>query len=1106
MSESAVAVFPVSFAQQRLWFLAQLEPDSALYNVPQAFDVPASLDRHSLAWCLNEIVRRHEALRTTFVALDGAPVQVVAPSLEVSLPEVDLRRSPPEARAEALAALASDQYGQPFDLEHGPLLRALLVRWSDEESRLLVTMHHIVSDGWSLEVFGRELRVLAGARAAGTAATLPALPVQYGDFAVWQRDRLTGDVLRAELDYWTTRLRDAPAVLRLPADRPRPTVQSYRGASQQIRLSAATSDRVRALAQQEGVTVFMYLLAAFGVLVHRFTNREDFVVGTPVAGRTQVETEPLIGCFVNALALRLTVVEHATFRTFLSQVKELALDAYAHQELPFEKLVDALQPARSLSYHPVFQVMFQVLAGTPGLAADFADTPAGDVSDDTLDVDEGTSKFDLSMDVIDLADGFVAGIEYSTDLFDHATVQRMLSSFVTVVEDVVDDPDRLVANIAILSPRERALALHAWNPSGAETPLPLLAHQLFERQAATAPERIAVDSAGSHLTYGELDRRANQLAHRLRRAGAGPEQVVGILVDRSPEMIVGVLGILKAGAAYLPLDASSPRQRLEMVLLDAGVRTLVTQTRWLDALPAVSLDTLCLDDAAAELALEPSTAPPAAVTGEHLAYVIYTSGSTGRPKGVMIEHRSLARWIPAAIERYGLRADDRILQFASLSFDTSIEEIFTCLALGATLQLRTDVMGSSVDEFLRRCDGWHVTVADLPTAFWHELAWAVSSRALSIPRALRLVIVGGERVIPSRVAMWHRAKTSHVQLMQGYGPTESTIVATIADLTPLRDETVLPEEVPIGHVVPPTRAYVLDRHGHPTPTGVAGELYLGGDLLARGYLGRPDLTAERFLPDPFSDRPGARLYRTGDLVRRRLDGQLEFLGRSDDQVKVRGYRVELAEIEAALKDCPGVRAAVVSVFEGQQDHKELAAFVVVDRPEAFVVSSLRESLRDRLPAYMIPASFTRLDALPLTPTGKLDRRALPTQRADAVDADDITIVPPRNETERVIASIWTEVFQNTRLGVHANFFDLGGNSLTLVRVRSRLRDAFGDEISMVDMFRYPTIGTLAEHVDQSRASAAGEPVAAAPDLQDRAARQAEAYGRWTRAASTGRGR
>lgn len=1104
MSEHAVA-FPVSFAQQRLWFLGQLEPDSALYNVPQAFDFPGSVDGVQLAWCLNEVIRRHESLRTTFPPVDGQPVQLVAPSLVVPLPDVDLRRMSPPVRAARAASLAAEQYEQPFDLEHGPLIRALLVRWSDDESRLFVTMHHIVSDGWSLEVFGRELRTLYEGRIAGTPDRLPELPIQYGDFAVWQRGRLTGELLAAEVDYWMARLHDAPEVLALPTDRPRPAVQSFRGASQHVRIAAATSDRVRALAQQEGATVFMCLLAAFGVLLHRFTGQDDLVVGTPVAGRTLVETEPLIGCFVNALALRLTVSHDPTFRAFLAQVKEQALDAYAHQDLPFEKLVDALQPTRSLSYHPVFQVMFQLHASTPALAADFAGVSAGDAGSGEPDVDAGTSKFDLSVDVLDLADGFIVGVEYGSDLFDDTTIQRLLASLAALVEDIVERPDRVVSQLAVLQPGDRERVLHQWNPAWTAPAAPVLAHQLVERQAALAPDRVAVAADGVALTYAELDRRANQVAHRLRRAGAGPDGIVGILLDRSPSMVVGLLGILKAGAAYLPLDAAYPRTRLEMILADAGVRILVTEARWLGHLPSPGLDVVCLDRDAAEIGGE-STAPPSSEVGpQHLAYVIYTSGSTGRPKGVMIEHRSLASWIPDATARYGVRADDRVLQFASLAFDTSVEEIFTCLSAGATLQLRTEAMATSVDEFLRRCDAWQVTVADLPTAFWHELTWEVSSRALALPQSLRLVIVGGERAIPSRVAMWHRATPPRVRLMQGYGPTESTIVATIADLTSLRSASVLPAEVPIGHVVTPARAYVLDRHLEPVPIGVPGELHLGGHLLARGYVGDPSLTAERFRPDPFTEAPAARLYRTGDVVRRLADGQLEYIGRCDAQVKVRGYRVELAEIESALKDCAGVRAAVVTVFEGVQDHKELAAYVVVDRPGDFDSMTLRESLRDRLPSYMIPASFTRLDALPLTPTGKLDRRALPAPRGAGVTADDVAQVPPRNETERVIASIWADVFQADVIGVHANFFDLGGNSLTLVRVRSRLRDHFGDEISMVDMFRYPTISALADHVRQSRRPE-DEPAAVLTGVEDRAARQAEAYERWTRTAAMGRAR
>lgn len=1104
---ASVVAFPVSFAQQRLWFLHQLEPGTALYNVPEAFDFAGPVDRVGLACCLNEVVRRHEALRTTFATVDGQPVQVVAPEVVIPLPEVDLRSLPPAAGIDKALALADEQFAAPFDLETGPLLRALLVRMSDDHDRLLITMHHIVSDGWSLGVFDRELRALYDASIGGEPANLPELGIQYGDFAVWQRRRLTGDVLEAELEYWTARLRDAPGVLALPLDRPRPAVQSFRGASQRIRLSRALSERIRALSQREGATVFMCLFAAFGALMHRFTGQDDFVVGTPVAGRTHVETEGLIGCFVNALALRLNLADDPTFRSFLARVKELALDGYAHQELPFEKLVDALQPTRSLSYHPLFQVMFQVVAAASTSADEREDASADDPDQETgeLEVETGTSKFDLSMDVLDLGKSFVAGIEYSTDLFDHSTIRRMLSSFVTLLEDVVACPDRTVSQVSILSPHERERALHAWHVEGQPASPEGLAHERFDRQATAQPNRVAIVSDSGTLTYGELQSRANKLANLLRGEGIGSEHIVAILVDRSPEMVVGVLGILKAGAAYLPIDPAYPRQRVATILADAGVRVVVTQARWLEGLLTREIETVCLDGDASRLERESPSSPDVNVGGHDLAYVIYTSGSTGQPKGVMIEHRALAGWIPRAHRGYGLRSDDRMLQFASLCFDTSVEEIFPCLTAGATLVLRTPAMATSIDEFLRRCGDWKVTVLDLPTAFWHELTWELSSRALALPPAVRLVIVGGERAIPSRVAMWHRATSSRVRLMQGYGPTEATIVVTIADLTPMRDLHALPAEVPIGHVIEGAQAYVLDRHMQPVPVGVTGELYIGGDTVARGYLHRPALTAERFVPDPFSGRTGGRLYRTGDYVRRLVDGQLEFIGRADDQVKVRGYRIEPAEIETALKQHPGVRAAVVTVYEGIADEKHLAAYIVADRPDAFSVSALRESLRETLPAYMLPASFTRLDSLPVTATGKIDRRALPAPHTTHVDAGDAAQVPPRTETERVIASIWREVFKTDILGVHSNFFDLGGNSLTLVRVRSRLRDYFGDEISMVDMFRYPTISALADHVDHSQEPSLDQQVTLLPGLHDRAAKQAEAYLRWTRAASGGRG-
>jgi amino acid adenylation domain-containing protein len=1097
-----VFVFPVSFAQQRLWFLNQLEPGSSLYNVPDAFDFAGSVDRSILCGCLNEIVRRHEALRTTFTSLDGQPVQVVHPELVVTLPEADLRLLPDDARADESARLASEEFERPFDLEHGPLLRARLLRLSDDHAQLAVTMHHIVSDGWSLDVFGRELRSLYEARIAGRPCDQPPLDLQYADFAVWQRKWLTGDVLDSQLAYWTEQLRGAPAVLALPTDRPHPAVQSFRGASQQIRLSKALADELKALSHREGVTFFMCLLAAFYVLLHRFTGQHDLVVGTPVAGRNRAETAPLIGFFVNALALRTEVSGESTFLALLARVKEVALGAYAHQDLPFEKLVEALQPARSLSHHPIFQVMFQVLSQPSSSSADWE----GEVDDEEAgepQVETGTAKFDLSMDVLDTPDGLVAGFEYSTELFDHGTIQRMLASFQVLLEGIATDPARPISHLAVLSRRERERVLHQWNAVSEDEPDPILAHQWFERRAAFSPERIAVASDGAALTYAELNARANKLAHRLRRAGAGPERVVALCVERSLDMIVGLLGILKAGAAYLPLDTAYPGQRLAFMLEDAGVGVIVTQEHLLGALPAHPASVVCVDRDWNQIDLEAPSNPDVEVHPQHLAYIIYTSGSTGRPKGVMIPHRSLGRWMACVTALYGFRSDDLVLQFSSLSFDTAAEEIFPCLAVGATLRLRTPSMSTSISELLQRCRDWKVTVLDLPTAFWHELSWELASRNLALPPSIRLVIFGGERALPARVAMWHRATPSRVRLMQGYGPTETTIAATIADLSPLRNVEVFPAEVPIGHVIDIARGYVLDRHLQPVPIGVTGELFIGGDLLARGYRHDPALTAERFIPDPFGRAPGARLYRTGDVVRRLADGQLEFIGRRDEQVKVRGYRIELGEIEAAVKSQPGVRDAIVVAIDDITDGKRVAAYVVAERPDEFSVSALRGALRARLPEYMMPASYMLLDALPLMPNGKIDRRSLPAPVAGGAAVAGTLAVPPRTETERLIASIWQEVFNADVVSVHANFFDLGGHSLTLVRVRSRLRDHFGDEISIVDMFRYPTISALADHLSRRESEPMLLPSMPAAQLHARAEQQKRAYVRRRRTAALG---
>jgi amino acid adenylation domain-containing protein len=1090
-----VFVFPLSYAQQRLWFLDQLEPGSSFYNIFDTLSFDAPLDASALEQSLNEIVRRHEVLRTTFANVRGEPVQVIAQSLKLPLPIVDLRHLAEEERGAEAGRLSAEEYERPFDLARGPLVRVKLLRMADEESVLLLTMHHIISDGWSLGILSRELRALYQAYSARYPSPLAELPIQYADFTLWQRQWLQGEVLEGQMDYWKKHLAGAPSVLKLPTTYPRPSIQNFQqGANQWLNLPLSLTEPIKSLSQREGVTLFMTLLAAFNVLLHRYTHQTDIVVGSPIAGRNRAETEGLIGFFVNTLVMRNDLSGDPSFRELLSRVKEVALGAYAHQDLPFEKLVEVVQPERSLGHHPLFQVMFQLIgAQSSNEEEESADFEEGPSTLEEMEVVEGTAKFDLGMDIFESNGSLTAAVEYSTDLFEHTTVSRMLFHFRALLESIVADPDMQISGLSFLPEAEREEILWQWNSTRREYAEQMCIHELFEAQVERTPDAVAVISEGEQLTYAELNERANRLAHYLRRIGVGPEALVGICVERSLEMMVGLLGILKAGGAYVPLDPAYPKERLAFMLADAQASVLLTQSGLLSALPEQQARIVCLDRDWDEIALESKTNLPGLAQPLNLVYVIYTSGSTGRPKGVMIQHRSLVNWTMCASAEYDLKPGDRILQFSSISFDTAAEEIYPCLTVGATLVLRSDSMSASIDKLLERSRELKITVLDLPTAFWHELTWELATQNLKLPASVRLVIFGGEKALPERLSMWHRSVRGDVRLMQGYGPTEATVVATIADLSRYRTAETVLKEVPIGRAIGNFQVYILDRHQQPVPVGVTGEIYIGGDGLARGYLNRPALTAEHFIPDPFIPEDGKRLYRTGDEARFLSNGEIEFLGRLDEQVKIRGYRIELGEIESHLREYREVRDAVVMAREEMDGEKRLVAYVVADQANGFSVRELRRSLSERLPEYMLPASFVMLEDLPLTANGKVDRRALP-EPSQYQEAASL-YVPPGTELERLIAATWQEVFHVEKLSVHSNFFDLGGHSLTLVRVHSMLRNRLDKEISMIDMFRYPTISSLSDYLSREQSIRTEVEPPRYQQIYDRAEKQKDALTR-----------
>ena len=1016
--------FPLSFAQQRLWFIDRLDPGDTSYNVPDALRLHGRLEVPVLARALSEIVRRHEALRTVFEVAGGRPVQRIVPPAPVEIPLIDLSGLREEAREAEALRLAAAEARMAFDVPRGPHLRIRLLRLEAAEHVALFTLHHIVSDGWSMGVLVRELAALY----AGS--PLPELPVQYPDFADWQRRRLSGEQLEEHLRWWREALAGMPLVLDLPADRPRPAVQSRRGAAVRAVLPPDLSASLAAVGRPGGETLFMVLLAAFGALLARHAGAEDLCAGSVVANRNRLETEGLIGFFVNTLALRIDLREAVTFRDLLDRVRRMTLGAYAHQDLPFERLVEELQPARDLSRPPLVQVSF-VLQNAP---AGPLELPG--LTLEPLAVPEETSLMDLSVEAMEVPGGIAANWRFSADLFDAATIERMAGRFRVLLGAVAADPGRGLADLPWMTEAERAQVLRAWSGAAARSPeTGRLFPALFEGWAERQPEATALVFGAERVSYSELNARANRLARHLRRRGVGPEVVVGLSAERSPALIAGMLAVQKAGGAYLPLDPASPRERLAFLLEDAAAPVLLTQEELTRA-----GDGECGND------LEPLARPDGA------AYVIYTSGSTGVPKGVVVPHAGLANMIEAEGRLFAPGPGSRVLQLASAGFDASVLEVTLALAFGAELHLapREELLpGPGLARLLTERG---ITHALLPPPVLAPLPPVE-------PPVLATLLVGGEACPPDLPRRWGAGR----RLFNAYGPTEGTVfcaVAGPADLT---------ERVTIGRPVHNAEVYVLDRELRPAPAGVPGELCLGGAGLARGYLRRPDLTAERFVPHPFAAEHGARLYRTGDLVRWLADGALEFLGRIDRQVKVRGVRIEPGEIEAVLGRHPEVGQATVALREGPGGPR-LVAWVVPRHPadREALPAALRVFLRERLPEAMVPAAFLLLDELPLSPSGKVDRAALPDPEAGRREAA-APYVPPRAGLESAVAAVWRDVLGVEEVGAGDNFFDLGGHSLLLVELQARLAERLGEEVALLDLFRNPNVASLARFLEQRAA-------------------------------------
>ncbi len=1079
-------VYPLSFAQQRFWFLDQLEPGAHVNNMFRALRLSGPLDAAALERTLEEIVRRHPALRTRFPAEEGEPRQLVAAAPEAPvLARIDLSSLPAVEREERLLALATEEARRPFDLARGPLFRSLLARLGGEEHTLLVSLHHIVSDGWSLGLFFRELGEIYAALAAGRPSPLPEPALGYGDFARRQRDRLQGEALVRELAFWRERLEGAPPVLELPTDRPHRAAASSAGAIAPVALDDRTAAEIRAFAQREGATSFMALLALFNLLLLRYTEQRDFVVGLPVANRNRTEFETVIGCFASTLLLRAGLAPGMSFRELLARVRGEALAVFAHSDLPFEKLVEELQPERNLAHNPLFQVMFALQTGgsrgleLPGLAL----AP--------LRVERGLAKLDLTLELIDAPAGLSGYFEYSTELFDAATIARMAAHFRNLAAAAMAAPDAPVLRLAMLTPHERDCALAEWNPRAEPLAPPIPA--LIAARARLAPEAPAVFFGEETLSYGELERRANQLARRLRRLGVGPDTPVGVCFERSLAMPVALLAVLKAGGAWVPLDPAYPAERLALIIADTRMPVLLTEGRLVAGLPVTeeaavaAVAVVAVDAEERRLAEEDPTDPEWPIHPESLAYVIYTSGSTGRPKGVGVPHRSLANHATACAEHYGLGPLDRVLQFTSISFDITSEEIFPTWLAGGAIVPRPPGLFPSFEELGRMIERYGITIVNLPTAYWNEWVGEMHRSGTQPPPSLRLVAVGTEQALPERMAEWLELAGDRVRFCNAYASTEATVTALIHEPGPgSLARARAGHRVPVGFPIRNCRAYILDANLEPVPVGVPGDVYIGGPNVSRGYLDWPERTAASFLPDPFAAEagygPGARLYRQGDRGRYLPDGQIECMGRSDDLVKIRGFRIEPGEIEAVLARHPAVKDCVVLVREEGPGGRRLVGYAAPVPGQPATPEELKSYLKETLPEYMVPAALVILETLPLTLNGKVDRRALSRIELPE-DLDKSAAGDLRSPVEDLVAGIWAELLRRDWVGPHQNFFDLGGHSLLATQVISRIREALGVELPLRTLFERPTVGGLAAAVEAARRAEEGlvaPPVLPAP--------------------------